>query len=161
MSSFDIESVKIKEIVIRKAAIENKTDLIELDKNQYPHSLTYTFEAGINLNSKRVRIVFFCDIRTQTKDKADVEISGNFEIAYIFTVDNLRELATTTTVTNENENEMELNINEYLVLNLSNIVYATSRGVIYSRCQGTILKNVLLPILPTKQLAEMISKSAI
>ena len=76
-----------------------------------------------------------------------MEVSGRFDIAYFFGVENLEKLV--------NDGEGFL-INPDLLSSLANIAYSTSRGIIYTRCQGTILKKVILPILSTQKLVEIL-----
>lgn len=151
MSSFDIELVKLNELMITNAAIENKTQLIQLEKGQFSHTLKFQFQAAVNITAKTVRIIFLCNIDTLDKNNESLDVKGLFEIAYIFNVQNLEDLI--------QPPAEDLNLEQELLLSLSNIVYSTSRGVIYTRCQGTILKHLILPIIPTHKLSALLSQN--
>lgn len=146
---FDISLIKIDEIVITNAGIDNDTELVFLDKGNHYFDIKYGFTPGININKKKFRIIFSCDINTFNKSDEPIAIKGRFEIAFLFNVENLESLTTFT----ENEG---LVIDPDFVSSLSNIVYSTSRGIIYTRCQGTILKNLILPIISTTDLLKML-----
>lgn len=146
---FDIDLIKIDEIVITNAGIDNNTQLTSLEKDNHYFDINFGFESGVNLPQKKFRLVFSCNMSTFTKDDIKVDVSGRFDIVFYFIVENLDTL---TRVDSENG----LVINSDFVTSLANIVYSTSRGIIYTRCQGTILKHTILPILSTKDLLKLI-----
>jgi hypothetical protein len=143
---FDIELLKVDEIVINNAAIENNTQFSFLEKDKYYFDIKFGFSPGINLSQKKIRIIFTCDILTFTNSNEKVDIKGRFEIAYFFEVENLEKLVNI---------EDGIEINSDLVTSLGNIAYSTSRGIIYTRCQGTILQKLILPVMSTKKLVDM------
>ena len=147
IDDFNIDLIKVDEIVITTAAIDNNAGLSALEKDNYYFDLTYGFSPGINISKKKIKILFSCDIKTFTNLDEKMEVSGRFDIAYFFGVENLEKLV--------NDGEGFL-INPDLLSSLANIAYFTSRGIVYTRCQGTILKKVILPILSTQKLVEIL-----
>ncbi len=150
MSNFDnfkIELLKITDIVINKAAIENNTKLSQLEPDRYYFDIEYGFIPGIKMLEKKVRLIFNCDIKTFSNTKEKIDIKGRFEISFFFDVDNLDKL----TIPGD-----EIVVDSSLMESLANITYSTARGIIYTRCQGTILKSLILPIISTKILVEML-----
>lgn len=148
--SYQIDKVRLNDIVITNAKIENNTELTAIDKKIYGHKYTYGFKAGADIQAKKLRVAFTCEMVTEMKSNTEeqLDITANFEVTYIFTVDNLNELATI-------EDEV-LTIKDDLLIAIFNIAYATSRGVIYTRCQGTIINNFILPIVSDHKLTELI-----
>jgi hypothetical protein len=140
----DIELLRIDEIVINNAAIENNTELSFLEKDKYYFEINYNFSAGINPSQKKVRVIINYNISTFLNSNEKIDINGKFEIAYFFSVENLL-----------NTGE-EIEINPDLASSLANIAYSTSRGIIYTRCQGTILQKLILPVTSTKRLVDML-----
>jgi hypothetical protein len=140
----DIELLRIDEIVINNAAIENNTELSFLEKDKYYFEINYNFSAGINPSQKKVRVIINCNISTFLNSNEKIDINGKFEIAYFFSVEKLL-----------NTGE-EIEINSDLASSLANIAYSTSRGIIYTRCQGTILQKLILPVTSTKRLVDML-----
>ncbi len=96
-----------------------------------------------------MRIIFSCEIETFTEENNPINVSGNFDVAFYFLGNNLDKLTTT-------NDDQGLTINGDLITALANISYSTSRGIIYTRCQGTILKNFMLPILPNEELQALL-----
>ncbi len=143
--NFDIELLKIDEIIILNALIENNTDLSHLESEKYYFDISYGFSPAISVNQKKIRVIFTCNIKLLTLTNEPIDIKGRFELAYFFELENLEKLVNL-------ENTIE--INSDLITSLANISYSTSRGIIYTRCQGTILKKLILPIISTKKLLD-------
>lgn len=145
---FDIEKVSLDEVIITNASIENKTDITSLDKKQFLRRFSYGFEAAADIEKNKLKVLFTCEMKTERKaDGEPIDISGTFEISYTFTVKNLGELASI--------DDKQIKIDNKLLISLFNLAYSTSRGVIYTRCQGTIVNDFILPILPTSKLNEL------
>lgn len=142
---FDIEKVSLDEVVITNASIENKTEITSFDKKQFLRRFSYGFEAAADIEKNKLRVLFTCEMKTERRvDGETIDISGTFEISYTFTVRNLGELASI--------EDKQVKIDNELLTSLFNLAYSTSRGVIYTRCQGTIVNDFILPILPTSKL---------
>lgn len=149
--AFNVRLLRIDDIVITNASIENNTDLISLDKNKYVYFLKYNFELSVNIKFKKLRIVFFCELDTEEKEtNKKIGITGRFEISFFFIIDNLDEII---------GEGPEFEVNQDIGVTISNIAYSTARGIIFTRCQGTILKHFLLPVLPTDEIIAMQNSS--
>lgn len=146
--SFNADLTSIDEIVIVKANIENATELVRFADDEYRFDITFQFHPGVNLDLKKVRMIFTCDIKTHKSDRTTVPINGHFDIAFIFTVENLSELVLVL--------PDDIEIDDGLMASIGNVVYSTSRGIIYSRCLGTILKKVILPVLSTEKILKIL-----
>jgi hypothetical protein len=150
MSNFDnfnIDLLKINDIVINNAAIENNTKLTQLENDRYFFDIEYGFIPGVKMSEKKVRLIFNCEIKTFSISKEKIDVQGRFEISFFFEVENLDKLIIP---------EDEIIVDSGLMETLANITYSTARGIIYTRCQGTILKSLILPVMPTKMLVEML-----
>lgn len=138
---FDIKKLQLEEIVVVNASINNTTKLANLNREKEQLDISFNLSPGFNFELKKVRVLFECQIRPiETKG-----IEGKFELAYFFGLENLQELV-------EFKAEDDLKIAPTLLASIANVVYSTSRGIIYSRCLGTIFKNVILPITSTNDL---------
>ncbi|HRP56333.1 hypothetical protein [Agriterribacter sp.] len=146
--NYDTELIKLEEISITDAGISNKTDMTVIDKESHYHDLNYRFQFGVNHSQKKIRVTFSCAIATFKKNGEKVDIKGNFNIVFFFHIDNLEELV--------KYDDKEMQVESNVLLSLSNITYSTSRGIIYTRCLGTIFNNVILPVLSTKKLEEIL-----
>jgi hypothetical protein len=147
--SFNIDSTRIEEIVITKAAIENTTEITSLEKEGYLCNFTFGFVPGINVGLKKIRIIFSCQIIVLDSHEKPIGIDGNFDVRFVFHIDNLEQLVS--------GSPEDLQIDRELIASIANIVYSTSRGILYTRCQGTILKNLILPVASTDKLLEMLT----
>lgn len=149
--AYDATLINLQDIIITNAAISNSTSLGELPKNAYKYDIKFQFTFGVNISLKRIRTNINIDIETLTPEGEAIEVSGTFNIAYIFKVDNLPMLV--------QAQDDDIIVSPQLLVPLANIAYSTSRGVVYTRCQGTVLKNVILPILPNSNIEEIISRN--
>jgi hypothetical protein len=145
---FNVEDLVINEIVISNAAIQNNTDITHLDISKYAYNVVFSFAPAISRSHKRIRVIFICDISTSTMSSEKVDINGKFEIAYFFSVKDFDRMVKT-----ENDN---ITLNLSLAASLVNIIYSTSRGVIYTRLQGTIFQKLILPVMSTEKLVDLL-----
>ena len=144
-STFNINNVRINNIIVTNAQINNENNLLSLENGNHSFNLTYRFDLAVNLEESKLRLVFKCDLQTFEKNKKTVlPVKGTFEIAYFFSIDNLVNLI-----------EDKLEINNELSLALTNIAYSTSRGIIYTRCQGTILNKWILPLMSDEEMSKL------
>ncbi|MEX6691274.1 hypothetical protein QTN47_27440 [Danxiaibacter flavus] len=150
---FNISDIMLQDIVVTHAAIDNEKGLSSLPEG-YSVSYTFGFEASISTDNKTLRVVFHCSAEAFTKDKKDsFGVKATFAIIYNFLVlQNVESM-----VRDLGDDQIEFNSD--VLLSLANIAYSTSRGIIFTRCQGTILKKGILPILPTDQLRSLILAS--
>lgn len=144
---FDIDKVRIDDILITNASIENRDNLSELEKGHHQFDLTYGFDPALNVEQKKARFVFNCEIRVFDNNRNWLGVSGKFAIAFFFSVENLDGL-----VSNRGENT---EIDTDLMISLANITYSTSRGIIFTRCQGTIIKKIIFPVISNARIREM------
>ncbi len=150
LSKFNIDLIKLDHIVVTNAAINNEAQLSTLEKGKHEFKLTYNFLLGHNILDKKFRIIFSCEIKTLNDRSEEINVNAKFDIAFLFTVENLEELIT------KSEDSGGLAIDNDLITSLANLSYSTSRGIIYTKCQGTILKSVIIPILSTQKLLEIL-----
>ncbi len=149
-NKLDIEKVSLDSIIVLKAAVNNGTQMSSLEDGKHEFDLTYNFQIGLNRTENILRYIFSCGIKTLNEKQVEIDVTAKFDIAYLFKIDNLEELITI------NESDDSIKINDELITILANICYSTSRGIIYTKCQGTIIKNLIIPILPTSKLVEIL-----
>lgn len=144
-SKFDIEQVSLISISIVSAALENKSALTTIDDPALELAFRYQLDPGVNIQSRRAQILADYEIRAFKSESEEPEITSRYKIAFIFSISNLADLVTIT--------EDELNdVDEETLASLLNIVYSTSRGILYTRFLGTVLEGVILPIISTTDL---------
>lgn len=148
---FDINLVKLDDIVVTNASIKNETNTIVLEKAKYAFECSYEIEIAVSIELKKLRLTFSCGIETLEKEsKTKVDITANFQICFYFLVPNLEELI---------GKGPDFEIREDVGVTFSNLSYSTARGIIFTRCQGTPFRFFILPILPTTDIILMHSKA--
>jgi hypothetical protein len=150
---FNIKDLNLLSISLIDGAIENP-DNIGIEEIE-PGVLNFHlgFEKLINPNDEKILIRFQTIIDCAiVKGKAKQNlIKGNFTIQYIFHFKGLQNFIEET----EKEEKKLFVVNQELDANIVSIVYSTSRGIIYNRCLGTVLGNVILPVLEMNTLLEI------
>ncbi len=132
--NFDLTKIKIEEIRVVDASISNPKGVNVLHDDE-ELILDLTFETGVNIKNNRIKANLKCDL----KPSKSTDIVGSFNLSFIYHVENLFELVIM-------EDDLVKTIDSKLLECLSDTTYSTSRGIIYSRCLGTIFKNVILPM---------------
>jgi hypothetical protein len=151
MDKFHVDHVNLEALTIIKASIENTPGISSLPQSAVS-DIQFQLKPGVNWDLKKVKIIFDCSIKVlKSKDSSEeLGVTGNFEIAYVFMVDNLHEIAVEDK--SADEDPPLVKVPGPMVSSLSNIAYSTSRGVIFTRCLGTVLGSIILPVLSTKRI---------
>ena len=122
--NFNIDFIKLFDIQIKNASINNNSGLSSLEGQNVVLHNTYSFDSGISLSEKKIRIIFKCEFSPIAKMDIKIDIAANFDIVYIFIIENIQDLV--------NQDQHGYTIEEQTMLNLLNITYTTTRGKIYS-----------------------------
>ncbi|MGY6560665.1 MAG: hypothetical protein ACXITV_01020 [Luteibaculaceae bacterium] len=109
------------------------------------HQLENTLQLAFNIEEKLVRADLKVEIKTESKGGNPKESIGNFQLVFIYRVENLEELA------KPDKNNL-LDLHPALGNALSSITYSTARGILLTRLQGTALQNFVLPIINPNKL---------
>jgi hypothetical protein len=140
-----VGTLKIIDIAIKNAHIENKLQLDSIPSEAYQYSATFKIEGTANYKSKKIKINFLPTIEIVSKADQSVAATANFEIAFTFEGSNAADFI--------NAVGLE-DLNPQLYIDAVNITYSTSRGIIFSRCQGTLMNKIFLPIISSEDLAK-------
>lgn len=143
------EKIEIVDFKIIKGQINSPFDF-EIDK-VVGHTFNVDFELGFNLADKLIKADFSVHVETKSKEDTIEEAIGNFSFVYVFFVDNIEELTTL-------EKEETIAIHPALGNALASITYSTSRGILMTRFQGTVLSDFILPVINPNDLLEKGSK---
>lgn len=140
-SNYDVKKLRLDDITIISAQITNKPELTALQKGEFKFSIQHSFELATYLEGKSMRLIQSSKVETLDKSEKPIDVTAKFDIAYFFFLENFSD------VFDESPQVIEDNISTSII----NICYSTSRGIIFTRCQGTIMKNLILPVLPTDE----------
>jgi hypothetical protein len=143
------EKIEIVDFKIIKGQINSPFDF-EIEKVA-GHTFNVDFELGFNLEDKLVKADFSVHVETKSNENTIEEAVGNFSFVYVFYVDNIEELTTL-------EEDETITIHPALGNALASITYSTSRGILMTRFQGTVLSDFILPVINPSDLLEKGSK---
>lgn len=148
---FDINKVRIDDILITNVLIENPDNLSELVREHHEFDLSYGFDPALNVGQKKVRLIFNSDIEVFGSSRNRIGVSAKFTIVFIFSVDNLDELVF-------RQGDLA-DADPDLMTALASITYSTSRGIIYTKSQGTIIEKFIFPTVSNTKLREIFSET--
>lgn len=106
------------------------------------------FEMSFNLDDLMAKTEFRLDITSQSKESVEQEANGKFHFVFIFKVGNLKDLA----VPDEKD---KIVLDQGLANALASVSYSTTRGILFSRLNGTALENFVLPIIDPNSLLKI------
>lgn len=143
------EKIEIVDFKIIKGQINSPFDF---EKEKVAgHTFNVDFELGFNLEDKLVKADFSVHVETKSNEDSIEEAVGNFSFVYVFYVDNIEELTAL-------EKDETITIHPALGNALASITYSTSRGILMTRFQGTVLSDFILPVINPNDLLEKGSK---
>src|SRR5258706_12973328 len=90
---FDIGLISLEDITIRNATLENHSGQESVDLSGFEIAFKYELNPGISLRSKKVQITADYDIRATKTKSEKLEITSHYSIVFLYTVQNLFELA--------------------------------------------------------------------
>lgn len=97
------------------------------------------FNTGFNLEESLIKADFNIEVST-VSGQATEEAKGTYHFIFIYYVDGLNEHAQLTP-------EGTIDWNPFLANAIASITYSTSRGILMSRFQGTVMKDFILPVI--------------
>lgn len=139
------KKIEIVDFKIIKGQINSPFNFNE--ENVAGHNFNVDFELGFNLEDKLIKADFSVNVETKSDDENIEEAIGNFSFVYIYYVDNIDELTTL-------EMDETITIHPALGNALASITYSTSRGILMTRFQGTVLSDFILPVIDPNSLLE-------
>lgn len=143
------DKIVIREFRLVKAQIDSPFDFRISNIASFDFSVD--FNAGINLEESLIKADFFVDIRTVSAESTK-EATCNSHFAFLYYVDGLAEHA-------QLQADGTTDWNPYLANAIVSVTYSTSRGVLLSHLQGTVLKDFMLPVIdPNALLNDKISQ---
>jgi hypothetical protein len=105
------------------------------------------FEMAFNLEDSLAKTDFKLEITTKSKEAVEQEARGSFHFVYVYKVANLKELAVP-------DQSNDLVLDQGLGNALASITYSTSRGILFSRLNGTAMEKFVLPVIDPDNLLQ-------
>ena len=146
--SFSLENVKIREIIVLNASINNQSELTSLENPRM--ELKLTFSAQFSDQDNELKLLLAADIKASNKKDPIQSVDSKFELAFFYTINNLKDF-----VRVDGKRRFA---NHEILVTLADISYNTARGIIFTRCNGTILSKVIMPVQPRSRFKAIFEK---
>jgi hypothetical protein len=149
MKQFNISDLSIETITLTDASIENPDSIQEKENTATVLRFGVGFEKFFNIKQELILVNFHVDISCLDDSEKELNLKGKFTTRFIFQINGLSDYI-------EKNNESKINsVDQQLEISFLNLVYSTSRGIIYTRCLGTVLGPVILPVLSSQELLKI------
>jgi len=135
------EKIAIREFRLVKGQIDSPFDFKISNIKSFDFKVD--FKTGFNLEEGLIKADFVIDVSSVSIEPA-TEATCNYYFVFLFHVEDLKEH----TQTGENT----IDWNPYLANAIASITYSTSRGILMSRFQGTVMKDFILPVIDPNSL---------
>jgi len=152
IKQLDIENLRLDNIIITNASVESGDIQIHNETIAGTQELIAQFSIKIasNVIESKLKLTLDVDILPKVTDEKNTSPRAHFEIDYYFFVPNLSEFIDKT--------ETDIFLDPSVAATLGNIAYSTARGIVFTRCQGTPLKKIIIPILPTEKIKSLFDR---
>lgn len=137
------DKLHLLRVDIVKGLIENPLELKEDQIDGYEFGMGYF--SGFNLEEQLVKTELEINISTRSSSECP-KAKGLFRLAFHFKIENFNDLV--------QQKKDGLEVSSALGNALASISYSTSRGILLTRFQGTILKDFILPVIDPNILLE-------
>lgn len=147
MKKFEnISDLQLTHIDVVQASIESSLEASPTSGKVIGGKLSFAIglNYGLDIESNKALVRIGIGFQGLEADFTPINARGKFEIDFIFNISNLNEYVQTT----DDLREIDSSLSETLL----STAYSTARGIIYTRCQGTVLGNILIPIQSVQDL---------
>ena len=147
------ENLHLLSIKLTNGAIKG-TNVAETEITQF--AVSFDTETFTWLDEEQIKISFTVKMTALSEDKKALDVEGQYTLEFIFKIDGLAKFSTTSADA--------VNLDRGLGAMMMGVVYSTTRGIVWSRTQGTVLESVIIPVvdpitlLPASNLEEIIDK---
>lgn len=134
-------TASISRILVKDVSIENENNTDFTDSQDFAYKMDYEFTHSISLKQSILRIALVIEVKAHNRSEEYLGVNAKFAIDYFFHVKDLADKWI------EKDGD-SIKIDKQLTIMLTSISYSTSRGIIFTRCQGTVMSDLILPIMP-------------
>ncbi len=136
------EKIVIKEFRLIKGQLDSPYDFRISGIKSFDFNVNLAI--GVNIDENLIKSDFDLTVAT-VSDAETTEANASYQITFLFLVDNLNEHAQT-------QDDGFVDWNPYLANAIASITYSTARGILWSRFQGTVMENFILPVIDPNEL---------
>lgn len=133
----DAQKILIREFKLTKGNVDcpDSFETSSIESFNYNVNLN----TGFNLEEKLIRADFSVNVSTISKEKPE-EATGSFHFVFMYYFEDLPEHTAL-------KDDGSVGCNPYLANAIASITYSTSRGILLSRFQGTVMRDFILPVV--------------
>lgn len=131
------EKITIREFRLIKGQIDSPFDFRISDIKSFDYDVD--LKTSFNLDEGLVKADFIITVSSISQEPTQ-EATCTYHFVFLFHVAELKDHAQLTT-------EGIMDWNPYLANAIASITYSTSRGILMSRFQGTVMKDFILPVV--------------
>ena len=136
------EKITIREFRLIKGQIDSPFDFKISSIKSFDFKVD--FNTGINLDENLVKADFIIDIKSVSTEPV-TEATCGYHFVFLFHVEDLNENV-------QVAEDSNTDWNPFLANAIASITYSTSRGILISRFQGTVMKDFMLPVIEPNSL---------
>ncbi|HVX52690.1 MAG TPA: hypothetical protein VHB48_21190 [Chitinophagaceae bacterium] len=157
MKEYKVEDLTLLHINVANAAIENPNN-ISIDENKST-KLFYSlgFDKRLNMDAERVLLALFINVEFLDENGNSTGIIAKFTIQFEYHIRGLKEYCE---VPQEVGTDTPVLMNSQMSGSILSVAYSTARGILYTRCLGTIMGNVIMPIISVQTLLDISEKES-
>jgi hypothetical protein len=130
------EKIIIREFRLVKGLIDSPFDFRISNIRSFDFNVD--FNTGFNIEENLIKADFNIEVSTISVDAVQ-EAKCTYHFVFLYYVEDLREHAQLT-------EDGVIDWNPFLANAIASITYSTSRGILLSRFQGTVMKDFILPV---------------
>lgn len=138
----DTDRITMREFRLVKGQIDSPFDFKISNIKSFEYKVD--FNTGFNFEEGIVKVDFIIDIASVSKEPTK-EATCFYHFVFLFHVDDLAENASVA-------EDKTVDWNPFLANAIASIAYSTSRGILMSRFQGTVMQDFILPIIDPNNL---------
>ena len=136
--------IKIREFKLVKGHIESPFEFQA--GNIASFSYKVDLKTGVNFEERLVRADLVTEVSTVSKEKTE-EAIASYHFVFIYHFEPIADHA-------KLDESGSVDWNPYLANAIASITYSTSRGILLSRFQGTIMEDFMLPVVDPNALLD-------
>jgi len=138
------DKILIRDFKLIKGQLDSPYDFLPNTISSFEFRVDYG--SGLNLDENLIKSDFTISVTTKSEGNAK-EATGSYQFVFIYFVENLSEHVMIMP-------DAVVDWNPYLANAIASITYSTSRGLLLSRFQGTVMKDFILPVVDPNALLQ-------
>lgn len=152
MKKFEnINDLQLTHVNVIQAAIENNTATGSEIETPIKFKFDIGLRSGLDILANKAIVKVFIMVDVLDRDSVSTNITAKFDIDFLFNVSSIKDYITI----KDEGGQIDSSLSGILL----STAYSTARGIIYTRCLGTVLGNVLIPIIPVQELMQIADKN--